>query len=407
MKNLRLILSLALAVSGSVLAPRAVSAPAPESTSAADAAWAELQASGLLGFRMPPNYPKLSRREQSEWRESQALRLREKGGAFIAAHPTDPRRWTLVWRMINVVPEFIQSYGPNYQNDTTDVVKDTAAAAAWHAQLSAWEAELRAAPDLPPDVREAVDPDTSRLNRLIGEAGETDRQGRPVDWTAVTQAVLAYAAKYPENTQLAPALRNLMWHYEGRHSPAESLAAWRPLVVAANVPLADMAREKVRALSAITGELDLRFTAVDGREVDLQKLRGKVVLIDFWATWCVPCMAEMPNVKRIYAAYHDKGFEIIGVSCDIAPAPSDTPQKARLAKTAAQLIEFKEKNGMPWPDYYDGNKHNEGGNQLAKRFAITGIPASFLVDQTGQVVALNLKGEKLEAAVKRLLRLQN
>src|SRR5439155_17368912 len=62
--------------------------------------------------------------------------------------------------------------------------------------------------------------------------------------------------------------------------------------------------------------LDLKFTAVDGKEFDLAKLRGKVVLVDFWATWCGPCRMEMPHVIDAYKKLHEKGFEIVGISLD-------------------------------------------------------------------------------------------
>lgn len=399
MKNFRFLLGLLLAVQSAALV--ASDLPLSESSSAADAAWAELEAADLLEFKLPPGYFDLSRRAQSEWREGQALLLREKGSAFLAAYPNDPRRWTVAWRMINRRPTFIQSYGASYHTDYRDVVTDTVADDAWQAKLAELNAALLAAPDVPADVREHLD--LRRLSETIRDVNAAAQNNPPADWAVVTRAVLAFDAKYPDNAHLLSTMRTPMRSYESQHLPAESLAAWLPLVDVANAPLAEMAREKVRAFSAIVGEIDLQFTAVDGREVDLKKLRGKVVLLEFWATWCAPCMKEMPNVKRVYAAYHDHGFEIVGVSCDVAPSPGDTPQQARRAKTAEQLIAFKAQHDMPWPDYYDGRKHNEGGNALAQRFAVTGIPASFLIDQSGHVVALNLKGEKLEAEVKRLL----
>jgi hypothetical protein len=115
-------------------------------------------------------------------------------------------------------------------------------------------------------------------------------------------------------------------------------------------------------------------------------------------------MAEMPNVKKIYAAYNEKGFEIVGISCDVAPDRA-TGSYASAARTGPQVLEFCQKNGMPWPQHFEGRKHNEGGNLIAARFGVTSIPATFLIDQTGQVVAVNLRGEKLEAEVKRLLKL--
>jgi thiol-disulfide isomerase/thioredoxin len=400
MKNLLCLLGFSfVAVRGSLCAaePPIVASP----SSAADVAWADLQSAGLLDYSAAPNSAAMSRRELTEWHESRALLLREKGIAFLELYPTDPRRWSVVWRMINRRPQFVQSYGANFQADYRDIVLDTAAAEAWKAKLAGLAAAQSAASDVPAEVREQFE--LRRLSDTISEVNAAERKKQPADWTVVTRAVLAYAAKYPANPQLVSIVRSTMYRYEGQHRPAESLAAWQPFVDVANAPLAEMAREKVRAFSAIMGEIDLQFVAVDGREVDLKKLRGKAVLLEFWATWCSPCLAEMPNIKRVYAAYHDQGFEIIGVSCDVAPLPGDKPQKAGMAKTAEQVLEFKAQHGMPWPDYYDGRKHNEGGNALAQRFAVTAIPASFLIDQSGHVVAMNLKGEKLEAAVKQLL----
>src|SRR5271156_6014076 len=79
---------------------------------------------------------------------------------------------------------------------------------------------------------------------------------------------------------------------------------------------------------------NLQYTAVDGTEVDLSQMRGKVVLVDFWATWCGPCMREVPNVVAAYQKYHDQGFEVVGVSLD---------------QDSQRMIAVAREKGMTWP----------------------------------------------------------
>ena len=132
--------------------------------------------------------------------------------------------------------------------------------------------------------------------------------------------------------------------------------------------------------------IDLKFTAVDGTSVDVSKMRGKVVAIDFWATWCIPCMQEQPEVVAAYNKYHDKGFEVIGISLE-----RENGKDKLLAVTKAK--------GMPWPQYYDGKEYS---NEISYAYGISGIPVLWLVNKKGMVVNMAPAGH-LDEAVAKLL----
>ena len=130
--------------------------------------------------------------------------------------------------------------------------------------------------------------------------------------------------------------------------------------------------------------LDIQFKAVDGREVNLANLRGKVVLIDFWATWCPPCIKEVPNVKSAYEKLHSRGFEIIGIS-------SDDKKQA--------LLSFVEQNKLEWPQYFE---ESGGDNKFAQQFGIEEIPTMWLVDKQGKLREIDAV-QNLAERVEKLL----
>lgn len=140
----------------------------------------------------------------------------------------------------------------------------------------------------------------------------------------------------------------------------------------------------LRGMDALGKPLELSFTALDGRKVDLKNLRGKVVLIDFWATWCGPCIQELPTVKAIYQKYHDKGLEIIGISLD---------------KQRTMLEQFLKKNQIPWPQYFDGKGWQ---TYWAQYYGIQAIPTMWLIDKKGILRDQNAR-QNLEQKVQKLL----
>ncbi len=127
---------------------------------------------------------------------------------------------------------------------------------------------------------------------------------------------------------------------------------------------------------------------IDGRALSLEKYRGKVVLIDFWATWCAPCRVEMPNVVRLHKKFRDKGFEIIGVSLD---------------RDRGAMENYLKSSGMEWPQYFDGGGWN---NRIAAKYKVRSIPATYLIDRQGKIRYRTLRGKELEKAVEELVKEQ-
>jgi peroxiredoxin len=129
---------------------------------------------------------------------------------------------------------------------------------------------------------------------------------------------------------------------------------------------------------------DLAGAMPDGNEYALSKMRGKIVLVDFWASWCGPCRRENPNVVNVYNKYKDKGFDILGVSLD---SNGDAWKRAI------------EQDGLPWPHISDLKGWKSSHAQL---YSINSIPQTVLVDKQGRILARNLRGESLEAKLKEL-----
>jgi thiol-disulfide isomerase/thioredoxin len=133
------------------------------------------------------------------------------------------------------------------------------------------------------------------------------------------------------------------------------------------------------------GKKALEFTAttMDGKELTFPSdYKGKIVMLDFWATWCGPCIAEIPNMKTAYEAHHENGFEILGVSFD----------QANMEEKVKTFLDERE---LTWPQIYEGKFWE---TSLGKMHDVSGIPFVLLVDgDTGEILGTSreLRGEKL------------
>ena len=189
--------------------------------------------------------------------------------------------------------------------------------------------------------------------------------------------VLKILKKDPKNSGANAALMRIA----GSAKPEKAKALLKQIAENGPPREAAAAKGQLTKMEALGKPVDISFKSLDGRVVDINKLKGKVVLIDFWATWCGPCVAELPNVKKTYAKFHEKGFEIIGISLD---------------QSRDKLSKFVEKEKMPWPQHFDGQGWK---NEYAVKYGIQGIPVMWLIDKKGNLVDMKARGgldEKVE-----------
>jgi thiol-disulfide isomerase/thioredoxin len=148
----------------------------------------------------------------------------------------------------------------------------------------------------------------------------------------------------------------------------------------------EVEKQKIRE-SLVPGTLlpDFNTTDLAGKPLSVAQYRGKVVLIDFWATWCPPCRRELPNVVAVYNQYHAQGFEVIGVTLD---------------QDQARVASFIKDSNMPWPEHFEGTGWD---NTLVAKYGVVNIPDNILIDAQGHVLGRALTGDVLAQAVAKAL----
>jgi thiol-disulfide isomerase/thioredoxin len=140
-----------------------------------------------------------------------------------------------------------------------------------------------------------------------------------------------------------------------------------------------------RALTDGTKFPDFAEKDLQGNPLSVAKYKGKLVLVDFWATWCGPCVGELPSFIKAYNKHHADGFEIIGISLDM---------------DEQKLKSFLKTKEIPWAQYFDGKGWQ---NKLAAKYGIQSVPATFLLDGDGKIIGQDLRGEALEEALAKAL----
>ncbi len=144
--------------------------------------------------------------------------------------------------------------------------------------------------------------------------------------------------------------------------------------------MAESFQGTLRRLALPGNPMKITGTLLNGQPFDQSTLAGKIVLVDFWATWCGPCIAEIPNVLEQYQKYHSKGFEVVGISLD---------------QERDALEKFVTERKIPWPILFEPSEGSGWQHPLASYYGISGIPTVILIGKDGNVVSLNARGERL------------
>jgi len=223
---------------------------------------------------------------------------------------------------------------------------------------------------------------------LVSEAQQVLTSGDVKAAEGLVAKTTAMLSADPDDVQSAGLAMQLAGAFE--HMPggeAVAAAAYRSfgpaMAKSSNEQIQKMGESfagTLRRLSLPGNPMEISGTLMNGKPFDQKTLAGKVVLVDFWATWCGPCVAEIPNVLEQYEKYHKDGFEVVGISLD---------------QEREALEKFVDEQKLPWPILFEEPKGDGWQHPLATFYGISGIPTVVLIGRDGKVITLDARGEKL------------